>query len=93
MTDVQILTIVLTVLLPFTALLYSNSRITDVRSNITEAKETLRADMGTLGVRTDAGFERLGNKMDHPAGEVATLKEMFATHLREHHGKPEPRAF
>ena len=32
------------------------------------------------------GFERLGNKIDHLSGEIATLKEMFAAHPREHHG-------
>jgi hypothetical protein len=76
MTDLQILTIVvpivLSILLPLSMLIYSNSRITEV-------KETLRAEMAL-------GFERLGSKIDHLAGEVATLKEMFAAHLREHHG-------
>jgi hypothetical protein len=76
MTDLQILTIavpvVLSILLPLSMLIYSNSRIPEVR-------ETLRAEMAL-------GFERLGNKTDHLAGEVATLKEMFAAHLREHNG-------
>jgi hypothetical protein len=83
MTDQQIFTIViplaLSIILPLSMLIYSNSRIT-------EAKETLRAEAQTLRVEMNAGFERLGNKIDHLAGEVATLKEMFASHLREHHG-------
>jgi hypothetical protein len=57
---------------PLAMLLYSNTRVN-------EAKETIRAEMAL-------GFERLGNKIDHVAGEVATLKEMLSTHLREHHG-------
>jgi hypothetical protein len=67
MTDLQILTVGLTVLLPLTALIYSNSRIT-------EAKETLRAEMQTLRVEMNAGFQRLENKIDHLADEVAALK-------------------
>jgi len=66
------LTLALAIIVPLSMSIYSNSRITEV-------KETLRAEMAL-------GFERLGNKIDHLAGEVATLKEMFATHLREHHG-------
>jgi hypothetical protein len=60
-------------------LMYSNSRIP-------EAKETLHAKMGTLRADTALGFERLSNKIDHLAGEVATLKDLLSTHLREHHG-------
>lgn len=71
-TDAQILTICLSLAIPLAMLMYSNSRIT-------EAKETLRAEMAL-------GFERLSNKIDHLAGEVATLKELLSTHLREHHG-------
>lgn len=72
MTDQQVLTLALAIIVPLSMLIYSNS-------GITEVKETLRAEMAL-------GFERLGNKIDHLAGEVATLREMFATHPREHHG-------
>ena len=58
-------------LVPFAMLMYSNSRIS-------EAKETLRAEMAL-------GFERISNKVDHLAGEVATLKELMSIHMREHH--------
>jgi hypothetical protein len=71
-TDQQILTICIAVIFPLSMLIYSNSRVSD-------AKETLRAEMAL-------GFERLSNKLDHLAGEVATLKDLMATHLREHHG-------
>jgi hypothetical protein len=33
----------------------------------------------------ELGFERISNKVDHLAGEVATLKELMSTHMREHH--------
>jgi hypothetical protein len=59
------------VIFPLSMLLYSNSRITDVRSSINDAKETLRAEMAL-------GFNRLENKIDH-------LADLLATHLEEHH--------
>jgi flagellar motor switch protein FliM len=50
MTDVQIMTIALAVIIPLSMLIYSNSRIT-------EAKETLRAEIGQFRaeIRTDLG--------------------------------------
>ena len=56
MTDIQLLTLALAVIVPLSLLIYSNSRISDVRGNIVEAerrshesiaevKETLRAEM------------------------------------------------
>src|SRR5580765_3626713 len=63
MTDTQLLTIALAIIVPLTMLLYSNSRITDtkvsldkriddlkdaVTKSIGETKETLRADIATL---------------------------------------------
>jgi len=68
MNDQQILTIAIAIVFPLSMLIYSNSRIS-------EAKETLRAEMAL-------GFERLSNKIDHLAGEVATLKELLSSHLR-----------
>jgi hypothetical protein len=72
MTDQQVLTLCLSIAVPLALLIYSNSRVSD-------AKETLRAEMAL-------GFERLSNKVDHLAEEIATLKELLETHLRAHHG-------
>jgi hypothetical protein len=72
MTDPQIPTLCISLAVPFAMLISSNSRVSD-------AKETLRAEMAL-------GFERLGNKVDHLAGEVPNLKELLETHLRDHHG-------
>jgi len=49
MTDIQLLSIVVAVVLPVSMLIYSNSRITEV-------KDTLRAEMAL-------GFERLANQI------------------------------
>lgn len=81
-TDAQILTLALAVIIPLSLLIYSNRGITD-------AKETLRAELGetkqTLRAEMTLGFERLSNKIDHLAEEVATLKELMSAHMREHH--------
>ena len=71
MTDQQILTICISLAVPFAMLIYSNR-------SVSEAKETLRAEMAL-------GFERLSNKVDHLAGEVASLKTLLEAHLHEQH--------
>lgn len=70
MTDVQVLTIALAVIVPLSMLIYSNSRIT-------EAKETLRAEIGALraDVRADIGGLR---------AEMKTGFESIATSLKIH---------
>src|ERR1044071_3079503 len=73
MTDQQILTICISLAVPFAMLIYSNP-------SFREAKETLRAEMAL-------GFERLSNKIDHLAGGVATLRILMENHPREHHGR------
>ena len=49
MTDIQLLTLALAVIVPLSLLIYSNSRIgdlrTDMHASINETKETLRAEM------------------------------------------------
>jgi len=44
-TDIQLLTLALAVIVPLSLLIYSNSRVSDVRASVGEAKETLRAEM------------------------------------------------
>ena len=64
MTDSQLLTLAIAVILPLSMLIYSNSRIT-------EAKETLRAEMQT-------GFTRI-------LSEIESLKAQLKLHEVEHH--------
>jgi len=56
--DQQVLTVAIAIVFPLSMPIYSNS-------HMSEAKETLRAEMAL-------GFERLSNKIDHLAGEAAT---------------------
>jgi len=60
-------------------MVYLTGQFGAINTRFEDTKETLRAEMAL-------GFERLTNKLDHLAGEVATLRELFAAHLREHHG-------
>jgi hypothetical protein len=60
-------------------MVYLTGQFGAINTRFEDTKETLRAEMAL-------GFERLANKTDHLADEVGTLKEMFASHLREHHG-------
>jgi hypothetical protein len=50
------ITLALAVIVPLSMLIYSNSRIS-------EAKETLRAEMGMLRLEIKSGFERLEAKL------------------------------
>lgn len=66
MTDAQMLTIAIAIIFPLSMLLYSNSRIS-------EAKETLRADMAL-------GFERV-------MGAIKGVETKLEIHELEHHRK------
>lgn len=56
MTDAQLLTLALAFIVPVSMLIYSNSRIT-------EAKETVRADIAALRQEMLRGFERIEAKI------------------------------
>jgi len=66
MTDPQIMTLAMAIVIPLSVLIYSNSRIT-------EAKETLRAEIA-------AGFARMFT-------EIRSLKADLKVHELEHHHK------
>jgi hypothetical protein len=81
MTDPQILTLAIAVIVPLSLLIYSNSRITD-------AKETLRAEMHTLRIEMNARFDKLEAKLDTKMDALTEHLEMrFKLHELEHHGK------
>jgi len=87
MTDAQLITLCVAIIMPLSLLLYSNSKITD-------AKETLRAEMKTLGadMRSDSvqlrsdltlALLRIENKIDHIAEMVASHGERLDKLERE----------
>jgi hypothetical protein len=84
MTDPQLITLAFAIIIPLSILLYSNSRIT-------EAKETLRAEMATgnnritdvketLRAEMAAGFSRISS-------EIQALRADLKVHELEHHHK------
>ena len=61
MTDAQLLTLAIAIIVPLSLLLYSNSRITDT-------KETLRAEIGETKQTLRAEIAELTDRVDSPAG-------------------------
>jgi hypothetical protein len=54
-TDAQIVTLAIAIILPMAMLIYSNSRITEIG----ETKQTLRAEMAAGFARIETAIERL----------------------------------
>jgi len=77
MTDSQLITIAIAIIVPLSLLLYSNSRVSD-------AKETLRAEMAL-------GFERILKAIQSLQADVKALDTKVDTkltiHELEHHQK------
>ena len=88
MTDPQMMTLSLAIIIPLSMLIYSNSRIT-------EAKETLRAEVGTLKetLRAESATTRETLRAEIAAGfarmssEILSLKAYLKIHELEHHHK------
>jgi hypothetical protein len=86
MTDEQVMTLSVAIILPLTALIYSNSRISDTRTalegKMSEMKETLRAEMKALRADVDSqmktGFAQI-------SAEIKDLKTTLKVHELEHH--------
>ena len=77
MSDIQVLTVAIAVIVPISLLLYSNTRVNDaketLRAEIALAKETLRAEMAR-------GFE-------HVLAAIKALETKLEIHELEHHHK------
>jgi predicted Holliday junction resolvase-like endonuclease len=75
LTDAQLMTACIAIIVPLAALIHSNSRVSDVQkalvAQMEALKETLRAENETLRAEMKAGFARI----------EAALK----THELEHH--------
>jgi hypothetical protein len=68
MTDVQVLTLALGVIIPLSMLIYSNSRIT-------EAKETLRAEIRTETTKLEAKLDTIIAMLGQLDTRVTKLEE------------------
>ena len=93
LTDAQLLTACIAIIVPLSLLIYSNSRIS-------EAKETLRAETAKLGAELRAETVKLGaelrGEMTELRGEIQLLRsemaagfvrieQAFKMHVLEHH--------
>ncbi len=77
MTDAQMMTLAFAVIFPLGMLLYSNSRITDVRHSVEDAKETLRAEIKASNAEIMASIERI-------AAQIAALDAKFEARIKLH---------
>jgi hypothetical protein len=76
-TDAQIFTLALAVIVPLSLLLYSNSRIT-------ETKETLRAEMKLLESQLNLKFAAVMGSLDRIEAAVKGAEERLEMKLHVH---------
>lgn len=83
MTDVQILTLALTLLGIFAASWFNNSRIGDVSNKIdirvNGMRDVLRAEMKAMQAETNLQFERMNNKIDSILKMLADIDARVTT--------------
>lgn len=82
MTDVQLLTLAVAVIVPLSLLLYSNSRITDVNGRIADTKETLRAEMKSMHTELSAEIQALRSEMRAMHAEILATLERIAAQVK-----------
>jgi hypothetical protein len=75
MTDAQVMTLALAVIVPLSMLIYSNSRVT-------EARETLRAELSTGLSRIASEIQLLRSEL---RADVQSLRAELRVHELEHH--------
>jgi hypothetical protein len=63
MTDSQILTVAIAIVVPLSLLLYSNSRISEAKETLRAEMQVLRAEMNALRADMNAGFERISTQL------------------------------
>ena len=77
MTDTQILTLAISIVIPLSMLLYSNSRVSDVSKRIDDAKGALDKQMQSL--KTEV-IQHIDNGFEH-------MIMLLKLHEAEHHKK------
>lgn len=77
MNDTQVLTLALSIAIPLALLIYSNSRVTDVKDSMNrrldDTKDALHAEIKALHTEMSGGFER--------------IELLLKMHEAEHHRK------
>jgi len=80
MNDTQILTLAISIAVPLSLLIYGNSRIT-------EAKETLRAELKAFRAELEARISLLESKMDHNFERIDQKLDTILKILADHEAK------
>ena len=73
MTDIQVMTLAVAILAPLSLLLLSNTRITDAKETLRAEIQAVRSDMRADRAETGARFDRLEAKMDSHHDTVMRL--------------------
>lgn len=77
MTDLQVLTLALSVVIPLSMLVYSNSRITDVKESVNKRIDKVEESIKELQKHLD---EKIDNAFAH-------MEMLLKLHEAEHHKK------
>ena len=73
MTDIQVMTLAIAILVPLSLLLLSNTRIGDAKEILRAEIQVVRAETSERFTRMDARFDRLEAKMDSHHDTVMRL--------------------
>ena len=73
MTDIQLLTIAIAVIIPISSLIYSNSRIADVRDSLNKQIDDFRAEVNHRFEAIDRRFDNLQGLLESIMGKLDEL--------------------
>jgi hypothetical protein len=73
MTDIQLLTIAIAVIIPISSLIYSNSRIADVRESLNKRIDDFRAEVNHRFEEMDRRFDNLQGLLESIMGKLDEL--------------------
>ena len=73
MTDIQLLTIAIAVIIPISSLIYSNSRIADVRDSLNKRIDDFRAEVNQRFEAIDRRFDNLQGLLESIMGKLHEL--------------------
>jgi hypothetical protein len=82
MTDAQMMTLALAIIIPLSLLIYSNSRITDAKDTLRAEIKALQMEIKALQVEMQAGFARIAADIKALDTKIETK---FTIHELEHH--------
>jgi hypothetical protein len=73
MTDLQLLTIAIAIILPICSLIYSNSRITDVRDSLNKRIDDFQANVNLRFDEVDRRFDEFDRRLENQNGLLGAI--------------------